>query len=126
MKRRCETVKSGKAYKDYVLRNIKTCEEWHDFSTFQNWAFANGYTDELTIDRIDNNGNYCPENCCWITQEEQNRNKRNSIRIVFHEKNQSLKTLCEDLQSDYVKIKCQYQSGNAIIPLPEAQYKFLQ
>lgn len=59
------------AYKNYGERGIKMCQEWYkDFATFKNWAIHNGYTNELTIDRIDNDGNYDPLNCRWITLGE--------------------------------------------------------
>ena len=58
-------------------RGITVYEEWkNDFMSFYNWAMSNGYSDELSIDRIDNDGNYCPENCRWATSNIQNRNKR--------------------------------------------------
>ena len=69
-------------YENYGGRGIKVCDEWtNDFMNFYNWAIANGYTDKLTIDRIDNDGNYCPENCKWSTYKEQCRNKSNN-RII--------------------------------------------
>ena len=64
-------------YLDYGGRGITICEEWkNDFMTFYNWAMENDYSDELSIDRIDNGGNYCPENCRWTTSIIQNRNQR--------------------------------------------------
>ena len=60
-------------YRSYGGRRISVCKEWHDFPTFYKWAMANGYTDELSIDRIDVDGNYEPSNCQWITLEENNR-----------------------------------------------------
>ena len=67
----------NKNYNDYAGRGITICEEWkNDFMSFYNWAMSNGYSDELSIDRIDNDGNYCPENCRWTTQTIQTRNQR--------------------------------------------------
>ena len=66
-----------KYYNDYGGRGITICEEWkNDFMSFYNWAMSKGYSDELSIDRIDNDGNYCPENCRWTTRTIQNRNQR--------------------------------------------------
>ena len=65
-----------KSYKYYGGRGITVCDEWkNDFKKFHDWAMANGYQDDLTIERIDVNGDYCPENCTWIPFSEQNRNK---------------------------------------------------
>ena len=83
MKRRCYDIKS-KDYKDYGNRGIIICEEWlKDFVSFYNWAMANGYNDNLTIDRIDVDGNYEPANCRWVTITEQARNRRNNYFITY-------------------------------------------
>lgn len=63
-------------YKWYGARGISVCDEWLDFVPFSEWALSNGYKDDLTIDRIDNDGNYEPSNCRWITQSEQCKNHR--------------------------------------------------
>ena len=65
-----------KKYGYYGGRGISICDEWLDIQNFYDWAMSNGYSDELSIDRIDNDGNYCPENCRWATQTIQTRNQR--------------------------------------------------
>lgn len=76
MKERCYRP-SNDNYKYYGALGITICDEWlNDFSAFAKWSLANGYTDELTIDRKDNTRGYSPDNCRWITIQEQQRNKR--------------------------------------------------
>jgi hypothetical protein len=83
MKRRCNDPKD-RSYYQYGGRGISVCEEWnHSFEVFRDWAYKNGYTEELSIDRIDNDGNYCPENCRWATATTQARNRRSNTRIEF-------------------------------------------
>ncbi len=84
MRRRC-TEKKQKSYPDYGGRGITYDEKWFTFEGF--WEdMQYGYSDELTLDRINNDGNYCKENCRWATRLEQSRNKRNSI--VFNNETQ--------------------------------------
>jgi hypothetical protein len=80
MKHRCFGVRHNK-YKDYGGRGITVCDTWKDkFIEFNDWALQNGYNDTLTIERENNDGNYCPENCKWIPKSEQNKNRRNSAK----------------------------------------------
>lgn len=84
MKSRCCS-KNNTNYFKYGGRGIKTCDEWlNDFMTFYNWAMANGYKDDLTIDRIDVNGNYEPSNCRWATIKEQNNNTRRNHYVDYN------------------------------------------
>lgn len=85
MIRRC-TKTTSEDYANYGGRGVAVCDEWIEpngkgWNCFKKWAMENGYKENLTLDRIDNNGNYCPSNCRWITRAEQNRNKRNNIIV---------------------------------------------
>lgn len=82
MKTRCYN-KNFMYYYNYGGRGITICDEWkNDFKIFYNWAIKNGYKEGLTIDRINNDGNYEPNNCRWITRAEQNRNQRKTKRKI--------------------------------------------
>lgn len=84
MKQRCFN-KNCNAYPTYGGRGITVCDEWkNDFLAFYNWAIAHGYSDTLTIDRIDPNGNYEPSNCRWIEIKKQCDNRRNTLRLEYN------------------------------------------
>ena len=89
MKSRCYKT-DNKRYASYGGRGIKVCEEWKDsFDTFQKWAYENGYdkdadVGECTLDRIDVNGNYAPDNCRWVNMKVQNNNRRDN-HLITHE-----------------------------------------
>lgn len=83
MKSRCYNSNVA-IYPHYGGRGIEVCEEWkNSFREFEKWAVSNGYDDSLTIDRIDANKGYEPSNCRWATKQQQNRNKRNSIKVTI-------------------------------------------
>ncbi len=83
MKYRCFNPKS-KAYNNYGGRGIKVCDEWrHDFEAFYKWSMENGYRDDLTIDRIDVNKGYSPENCRWADATTQARNTRKNVFLTY-------------------------------------------
>lgn len=72
-------------YKRYGGRGITVCDEWKDsFQAFNDWAVSNGYADDLTLDRIDSNGNYEPQNCRWATYKEQGNNKRSNRLLTYN------------------------------------------
>lgn len=88
--------------KNYYDRGIHVCNEWkNDFLTFYNWAISHGYAETLTIDRIDNNKGYSPDNCRWITIEAQQANKTTTVYIEYQGTSYCLRTLCLMLNFPY-------------------------
>ena len=84
MKNRCYN-KKNTAYKNYGGRDIKICKEWlNEFMSFYNWSMSNGYNENLTIDRIDVNGDYENSNCRWVDYKIQSKNKRNNHLITYN------------------------------------------
>lgn len=82
MLQRCQT-RSRKDSKYYYDKGIHICDEWMIFDSFADWALENGYRNDLTLDRINSNGDYSPDNCRWVTMEEQQRNKSNNIYLTY-------------------------------------------
>lgn len=89
MKQRCGNPKVS-AYRYYGGRGIRICDEWQTFEPFMDWAFRSGYQDDLTIDRIDTDGDYTPDNCRWVTQAEQMSNVRSNRAIEYAGESHSL------------------------------------
>lgn len=114
MRTRCNNSKDRR-FKDYGGRGIKLCKEWeNNFLNFYNWAVNNGYKDGLTIDRIDNDSNYSPENCRWITLEEQSNNKRNSIFITINDITKTLKQWTKFMDWKYNKYYARYMRNKIV------------
>lgn len=101
MKDRCYNTNAEK-YKVYGGRGIIVCDEWrNDFINFYNWAINNGYSDKLSIDRIDVNGNYEPSNCRWATSIEQGRNKQNTLYYTIKGVTKPFREWCEIYKVNY-------------------------
>lgn len=99
MNERCYN-KNNISYKNYGARGIKVCDKWRGddgFINFYNWAMNNGYRDYLTIDRIDVNGNYEPNNCRWATMEIQSRNRRDNVYIELNGNSKTMEEWAEEL-----------------------------
>lgn len=117
MKKRCYNTKHIQ-YKNYGGRGIRICDEWNDrelvkisgfrytkgYLAFKKWALENGYADNLTIDRIDVNGNYEPSNCRWVDWRTQNNNRRNNHYLTYKGKTQSIAEWCRELGLNYILI----------------------
>lgn len=108
MKNRCYKRQDAR-YERYGGRGITICEEWkNDFVAFYEWAMNNGYSEKLTIDRIDNDGNYTPDNCRWITNKEQANNRSTNINITIGNSTRNLTEWCEIFNVDYKKVVARY------------------
>ena len=98
-------------YSNYGGRGIKVSEQWKTFEEFKKWALSNGYSDNLSIDRIDVNGDYEPNNCRWITMKEQSLNKRNTIYVTYQGEKKPLKIWAKELNISYWTLKGRHTKG---------------
>lgn len=115
MVNRCHKENST-VYNSYGARGIKVCDEWlNDFESFYNWSYANGYKQGLSIDRINNNGNYEPNNCRWVDMSVQSTNKRNTIYLTYNNKTQSMKQWANELGLNYGNFKYRIRDKNMSI-----------
>ena len=92
---RCRNSKAAQ-FADYGGRGIEVCAAWHDFAVFKDWALANGYAENLCIDRIDNDGGYEPSNCKWSTRTEQANNRRSSHKLTAFGETKNITTWARD------------------------------
>ena len=101
MLNRASNTKWSEAHR-YALRGIDVCQEWKEsFETFQKWALENGYSNELSLDRIDNDKGYSPDNCRWADRKTQCRNKSNNVIIEYKGEKKTLAEWAEDLGMNY-------------------------
>ena len=111
MKKRCYAVNNA-AYPHYGGRGITIFDEWrNDFMAFYDWAMANGYREDLSIERNDVNGNYEPENCCWITRGEQTNNTRRTHYITVDDRTQNIAQWSKELGIPRYRIDAAYKRG---------------
>lgn len=104
MKERCYN-KNCKSFKNYGKRGIKICEEWlNDYNCFYEWAIKNGYKDELSIDRINVDGNYEPNNCRWATRIQQANNTTQNVFITYHNEKKTVAEWARTLNMSYSKL----------------------
>lgn len=89
----------------YAKKGIKVCEEWLDYETFKTWSLENGYSDDLSIDRIDNKGNYEPSNCRWATHTVQANNKSNNHLLNCNGKVVTLAELARESGINYSTLR---------------------
>lgn len=112
MKQRCTNPKDCN-YANYGARGIKVCDEWKKYETFRDWALSHGYCDYLSIDRIDVNGDYSPENCRWATGKEQSNNRRSSVKLEHNGEVRTLAEWCQLLGLNYKTVSRRYLTGKS-------------
>ena len=107
MKMRCLN-KNNPRYHRYGGRGIRVADCWlHDYQSFKKWALSNGYGEGMSIERIDNDGNYCPENCKWIPQSQQSKNRTMNIAVSYRGETMCLSDMCRkyDVYNHYGTIR---------------------
>lgn len=123
IKDRCHN-KNNKAYPNYGGRGIAVCSEWrNDYKSFYDWSIANGYIEGLTIDRIDNNGNYEPSNCRWTTDKQQSRNKRSNRNYIINGETRCLMDWCNIYGIRYSMVNKRIHRGWSIERALELEQK---
>lgn len=110
MKSRCSRPYDPR-YKDYGGRGISVCEEWQMYGSFQKWAIENGYKDDLTIERIDNDKNYCPENCTWIPKSDQAKNRRINVMYTENGVTRNMREWAKIKGINYGTVQCRRKRG---------------
>ncbi len=105
MKARCNNPKNI-SYSRYGGRGIKVCDDWDtSFEKFEKWSLESGYDDSLSIDRIDNDGDYCPENCRWASRKEQSNNTRRNRYVEYNGELRTIAELSEEYGINYATLE---------------------
>ena len=111
MKQRCSNPKASH-YEYYGGKGVSVCEEWKkSFSTFRDWALSNGYEDGLTIDRIESDKDYCPENCRWVTHLQQMSNTTRNVMLTYQGETHSLSEWSRIVGVPYGTLKSRLRYG---------------
>ena len=113
MKQRCTNPKCPK-FKNYGGKNITICPEWMDICNFSQWAYQNGYAENLTLDRIDNNKGYFPENCRWVDLRTNSR-KRTNIKVTLEDAKKIRKQRDKSLKDLAKEYSCSLQTIRNIL-----------
>ena len=114
MKTRCNNSNYDK-YQYYGGKGVSVCEEWlGSYDTFKEWAIGNGYTDSLTLERIDVNGNYCPDNCKWVTRKEQANNRTTNHFLTYNGETKTAQAWADQTGLDICTILRRIKTGWSI------------
>ncbi len=114
MKSRCYNRKF-KPYPRYDGRGITICDEWRNsYESFREWTLSHGYADNLTLDRIDNDGNFEPSNCRWVTNKVQSNNTSQCMKILYNGEVKSLREWCDFLSLNYKTVKSRLYYGKSV------------
>ena len=101
-------------YENYGGRGIRVCDEWEEFEPFYKWAMENGYSDDLSIDRIDVNGNYEPSNCRWVDDKTQANNMRTNIRFEYEGKSMTVAEIADTTGASRKLLYSRLEAGYSI------------
>ena len=104
MKTRCLNPNDEYKYSRYGGRGITICDEWLEYEPFLKWAMSSGYSDDLTIDRVDNSKGYSPDNCRWVTMAEQNKNRSSTHFVTINGETKCVKDWRKELHKSYYTI----------------------
>lgn len=104
MKNRCYNKNDTYKYSRYGARGIKVCNEWLEFKPFLEWALSSGYSENLTLDRINNSDGYYPENCRWVSMSVQNKNRSTTHFVTINGETKCVKEWMRELHVGYKKV----------------------
>ena len=107
---RCN-IPSATSYSNYGDRGVNVAKEWFEFGNFEKWAHSSGYTDDLTLDRIDTNGNYSPDNCHWVNRLRQGNNSRRNVLLTFNGEQRTTSEWAREVGINYETIRSRLLRG---------------